>query len=101
MSRHDYVAPKPEIVFVESSDALALVGSQERLQHGPPVAVEMRRSAHPVGRRDTRVDVDRACRLSLEYSAHLTSSESIIALAQAQARQPRAPLRQSRSAGRR
>jgi hypothetical protein len=78
VGRHDDTAPEPAIVLVEAGDALALIGGQERLQHCPAAAVEMRRNARPIDRIDTRVDVDRADLPCCERRVHVTSSDSVI-----------------------
>src|SRR5262249_2716779 len=70
VARHDDMAPEPPIVLVETGDTRAFVDGQERLQHCPAVAVEMRRGAHPVDGLDTRVDVDRAVRTCCERRVH-------------------------------
>src|SRR5204863_2070275 len=76
VARHDDMAPEPAIVLVETGNGLALVGGQELPEHRPAVAVEMRRGARPVDRRDTRLDVHRADRPRCERRAHVIPSAS-------------------------
>src|SRR5436190_13076738 len=100
VARHDDMAPEPAIVLVETGNGLALVGGQELPEHRQAVAVEMRRGARPVDRRDTRVDVYRADRPRCERRAHVTPSRSFLVLGASNAlpapgKRPYAPVREA------